>query len=161
MQFFAHLITGLVLGLVLFFIFKDRWVIIATAVGSILPDLIDKPVGILFFPDTLGYGRIYFHSLLVCILILGAGVFLYYRYRSAIVLCLGIGVLSHQVLDSMWLEYWNWLWPFYGPFRGSSSAEYLFYNILAELTNPTEWLFGLIVLLIGLLVIVVSVKKKE
>jgi membrane-bound metal-dependent hydrolase YbcI (DUF457 family) len=160
-QFSIHLMVGVILGLILFAIFRTRWVFFACALGSILPDVIDKPVGLFLLADSVGYGRIYFHSLTVCIIILAAGLLLLFRYRSGIILALGIGVLSHQVLDAMWLEYGNWLWPFYGPFTGSSSTHRIIATILAMLTNPTELLLLLLAFMIGLVLMVIPQPGRE
>ena len=46
-------------------------------IGSLLPDIIDKPVGLLFFSETLSNGRIFCHTLLFFILMTIAGLYLY------------------------------------------------------------------------------------
>jgi len=48
----------------------------------------------------------------------------------------------------MWAEYWNWLWPFFGPFRGDTIENFFQDGLIRELANPSEWLFGLALLLI-------------
>lgn len=143
MFIFTHLVAGILIGVVLFLLLRDLLVIVACAVGSILPDLIDKPLGLLISDGFIGYTRIYAHALVFFLAILVAGVILVVKYRSWILLAGGIGVLTHQALDSMWREYWNWLWPAYGPFRGEIFNEDYYSWLFAELTNPWEWLFGL------------------
>jgi hypothetical protein len=63
MLFFSHLLAGLTIGILLYWYFRDPILIVASAIGSILPDLIDKPAGILIFGSSIG-GRIYLHGLL-------------------------------------------------------------------------------------------------
>jgi hypothetical protein len=42
--------------------------------GSMLPDIIDKLVGMWLWPDDISNGRIFSHTLLLSIIILAAGV---------------------------------------------------------------------------------------
>ena len=50
MLLMCHLFIGLIIGLVIFQYLKDRRVIVLAAIGSILPDLIDKPLAKLYLP---------------------------------------------------------------------------------------------------------------
>jgi len=68
-------------------------------VGSILPDLIDKPLGIYIFRESLSNGRIFGHTLLSAVVLLGAGWFLYTRRRRIGLFCLGLVTAAHLVLD--------------------------------------------------------------
>ena len=45
--------------------------------GSLLPDIIDKSVGQVFFRETFASGRIFSHTLLFLIIITGVGFYLY------------------------------------------------------------------------------------
>lgn len=82
--------------------------------GSMLPDIIDKPLGGLVLRETLGNGRIYCHTLLFLLLFSGMGLFLWFTRRKSWLLVLAGGVFSHHVLDSMWLWPQTFLWPIYG-----------------------------------------------
>jgi inner membrane protein len=83
-------------------------------IGSLLPDIIDKPIGRLFFNETFGTGRLYGHTLLFLILLSLTG-YIIYRYRKAsFMLLLAFGTLVHLILDCMWLEPRVLLWPLYG-----------------------------------------------
>jgi hypothetical protein len=64
MLIFAHVFAGALLGLGFWHLTKDRRAITVCIVASILPDLIDKSLG-LAFPLVLGGGRTVFHSLLI------------------------------------------------------------------------------------------------
>jgi membrane-bound metal-dependent hydrolase YbcI (DUF457 family) len=78
-------------------------------VGSLLPDIIDKPVGQFFLRATFSNGRIFSHSLITII-----GLYLY-RYRSKTwLLVLSFGTFTHLVLDQMWRAPHTLLWPIYG-----------------------------------------------
>jgi len=83
-------------------------------IGSLLPDIIDKPVGIFLFGETFGSGRIYAHTLLFLIVISLVGYFLYRRYSKNWLLVLSFGTFVHLILDEMWLEAETLLWPLYG-----------------------------------------------
>ena len=151
MYLLAHLLAGILLGILLAYLFQDTRLIPACAFGSILPDLIDKPVGLLLLADTIGYGRIYCHTLLFTGLVLFIGILVYTRYPRIGILFLALtaGVLSHQVLDAMWLEPNNWYWPALGPFKGHHlQPDFLRDAFLRTIKNPTEWLAGGIILII-------------
>lgn len=83
-------------------------------IGSILPDLIDKPMGYIFFAHPLVNGRTYGHSLLFLILILSIA-FVQWYYRNYLkVLNLGIGTTTHLTFDAMWKYQETLFWPIYG-----------------------------------------------
>ncbi len=144
----VHLLAGVLIGLTLTLIFRDRYVIIMAAVGSVLPDLIDKPLGHIFLAKSLDYGRIYAHTLLFISVFLIAGFILSLHYRRVgpIILATIAGILSHQLLDFMWAEAANWCWPVFGPFEGDVPAGFLVNAFFSELTSPIEWTCGILAL---------------
>jgi len=148
MYFFFHLVAGIVLGLLIGDILCDRRWVIPCAIGAVLPDLIDKPLGYLVFP-TIGDGRFFLHNIFVFIILLAAGLIIWKYYRNPVVLALDIGILSHQILDSMWAEPENWLYPALGPLPAHAQApqEFLVYLLETDLNNPAEW--ALIAVCIG------------
>ena len=83
-------------------------------IGSILPDLIDKPVGRFFFRDTFSYGRIYCHTLLFLILLTIAAMCLYYFRGKIFLIPLSFGTGTHLLLDQMWFQPRSLLWPLLG-----------------------------------------------
>jgi len=83
-------------------------------VGSLLPDIIDKPLGGLVFKATLGNGRIYAHTLIFLLLLFGAGIFFWVKEKRPEVLALSGGSFAHHLLDGMWRFPGTYLWPFYG-----------------------------------------------
>jgi inner membrane protein len=87
-----------------------RWLL----VGSLLPDIIDKPVGQYFFRETFNNGRIFSHTLLFLILISAVGFYLLKKHRQAWMLALAAGTFTHLVLDEMWRTPATLFWPFLG-----------------------------------------------
>lgn len=88
--------------------------------GSLLPDLVDKPIGLLLY-DSLGY-RLYCHTLLFLVVTAVAGLCLYLSLRKNWLLVLAFGVFAHLVLDEVWLDPTTFLWPLKG-ISLSESAE--------------------------------------
>ena len=83
-------------------------------VGSLLPDIIDKPAGLLFFRETFGSSRVFSHTLLFLIVITTVGFYLYRCRRSIWLLTLASGTLMHLILDEMWLAPHTLFWPLLG-----------------------------------------------
>lgn len=83
-------------------------------VGSLLPDIIDKPVGIFLFPQTFDNGRIFCHTLLFLILLTIAGTYIHRRYHKTWLLVLSFGTFTHLICDQMWLTPHTLFWPLYG-----------------------------------------------
>lgn len=83
-------------------------------IGSLLPDLIDKPVGMVFFANFLGSGRIFCHTLLFLCLISLTGLYMLRRRGNTALLVLSFGTFTHLILDQMWLQPKTLLWPLYG-----------------------------------------------
>lgn len=82
--------------------------------GSLLPDIIDKPLGRFFLSDVFENGRIFGHTLLFAIFIIIAGWYVYRRWRKTALLALSFGVVTHIVLDRMWNYTQTLFWPMYG-----------------------------------------------
>ena len=149
MFIFAHVFAGALLGLVVWHLFNDRRAIPPCIAGAILPDLIDKPLGMLL-PVFFEGGRTLFHSLiavgivLLCLLI-------FFRSRFLIpgggMVC---GILLHQIMDEMWNLPVNWFYPLFGPFQGPVIPDYIGTYFWFEITNPSEWMFmiGSVVILL-------------
>jgi inner membrane protein len=83
-------------------------------IGSLLPDIIDKPLGVFFFRDTFSSGRIFGHTLLFLIMLTAAGFLLYRRRHRTWLLVLAFGTFIHLILDQIWLTPKTMLWPFLG-----------------------------------------------
>jgi len=150
MFIFAHVFAGALLGLVFWHLTKDRRAIPVCIAGSIIPDLIDKSLGLLF-PSVLSSGRTVFHSIaLVFVILLITLLFVRTDLRL-----LGVGFacafLLHQVTDEMWTLPANWFFPLLGSFQGSMIPDYILTYFWLEITNSSEWVF-----LVGTLVILIK-----
>lgn len=87
-----------------------RWLV----VGSMLPDIIDKPLMLLSPDNVIGSGRTMAHSLAFMIALLLAGLMARNKAR-AVLFTLLAGSLGHLALDSMWQLPHTLLWPLLGP----------------------------------------------
>ena len=81
-------------------------------IGSLLPDIIDKPTSFLF-GGIFSYGRTVAHTLLFLLIITLAGVYLCRRGKLWLIV-LSSGTFMHLILDQMWLYHEILLWPFFG-----------------------------------------------
>ncbi|MBN1856364.1 MAG: metal-dependent hydrolase [Dehalococcoidia bacterium] len=110
-------------------------------VGSLLPDIIDKPVGILFFPDVFGTGRLFCHALIFPLVLAIAGVVPYLKTGSNALFVLAYGSTMHLVLDSMWLKTSTLFWPITRlSFPALPPTDWLGNVFLTLLTNPSAYL---------------------
>jgi membrane-bound metal-dependent hydrolase YbcI (DUF457 family) len=110
-------------------------------VGSLLPDIIDKPIGIFIFRDTFSNGRIFAHTLLFLILITLGGLFLYWRRNQLWLLVLAFGTFVHLILDQMWRTPRTLLWPLYGfSFERTNITHWTWDMLHNLLSNPVVWL---------------------
>jgi len=110
-------------------------------VGSMLPDIIDKPLGIWLLRETLGSGRIFAHTLLFAAVLAGVGLYLYMTRRRLGVLCLSLGTLAHLILDQMWLNPRTLFWPLYGlSFERGIVEGWLSRILTSLLTDPRAYL---------------------
>lgn len=99
------------------YVFRDpnmdlRWV----ALGSLLPDLLDKPVGSVLFHDTFGTHRLVAHALVFPVV--GLFVVLGVTRRGSVsrkaAIGVVIGALFHLVLDGAWADPEAFWWPLLG-----------------------------------------------
>ena len=139
---FCHLLIGTALGLLVYRRIGSRIVVPVAALGAILPDIVDKPLGHLLLQGTLDSGRIYAHTLLFLGLVIVAGV-VAWRYKlTPLVLVVAMGVASHLVLDTMWDNPVTLLWPALGPFVPYHYPGYFENMFVEEIVSPLEWLSG-------------------
>jgi inner membrane protein len=78
--------------------------------GSMFPDIIDKPLSFFGFGD----GRFLTHTLLITAIILLAALIIFLFRRKTWLLAIAVGMLAHLVLDSMWTTPNTLIWPLYG-----------------------------------------------
>lgn len=93
--------------------------------GSILPDLIDKPIGRIFFQSYFQTSRLFGHTFLFDV-VLVLGIQLVLRGKTARRwFVLPIGSLIHLALDSMWNLPVTLFWPLFGTrFPPEPAANY-------------------------------------
>ncbi len=110
-------------------------------IGSLLPDIIDKPIGQYIFRETFENGRIFTHTLLFLVLISAAG-FLVYRLRKQTwLLVLAGGTLAHLILDQIWLTPETLFWPLMGLSFPKIEYEAWISNIFqAIMSDPATYL---------------------
>jgi len=93
---------------------KGRIDYAAILIGSLLPDLIDKPIGRVIFSGTIDNGRIFAHTLLFFFLLCGAAFYLWKSKKDARLLSLSAASFCHLVEDNMWESPVTLFWPLLG-----------------------------------------------
>jgi membrane-bound metal-dependent hydrolase YbcI (DUF457 family) len=110
-------------------------------IGSMLPDLIDKPVGLILFAETFSNGRLFAHSLSFATVLAIAGALQWHFGKRNHLLVLAYATAMHLVLDAMWHTPATFFWPFAGPIpRGTVSSDWLARIFETLLTNPAAYL---------------------
>lgn len=122
-------------------------------IGSMLPDLIDKPLGGVIL--SLGNGRIYAHTLVFLLVLLGAGILIWYWKGHMGGLVLAGGGAFHHLLDKMWQNPDTYFWPLYGWGFPRGDAGTWVARWLAKLADPAV----LIPEIIGFLILVVFARE--
>lgn len=84
------------------------------ALGSLLPDLIDKPVGRLLLADSIANGRIFAHTLIFILVLLMVSWYLYKSREEMRMLIISGASFCHLIEDEMWRHLATLLWPLYG-----------------------------------------------
>ncbi|MBI2829814.1 MAG: metal-dependent hydrolase [Chloroflexi bacterium] len=118
-------------------------------IGSMLPDIIDKPVWFLAGRDASLSGRDFAHTLLFNLTLFAGGMFLL-RYRKSGLFVLSVASLTHLVFDQMWRNLPTLFWPFAGPLRERETTDWLSNLLSALFSKPDVYvpeLIGLAVVL--------------
>lgn len=174
MLLFGHL--GVTLGIFFvlgIFIPKLRTIINPgyLAIGAILPDLLDKPIGEVIFASTFSNGRIIGHTLLFSLLLFLAGLYIYERRNDIRVLSLSAGSFLHIFEDQMRSDPQTFLWPLFGWSFPRDSRDYVGVEHLIKMliesfhieflsTHVTEILAILTGVVIGVILVLYWSKKK-
>ena len=115
-----------------------RWVIFFTLVA----DIIDKPLGLWIFKETINNGRVWFHSLAVNLLV--TLVLVLARKPGVYALALWL----HQFCDRMWMRPWVALWPLAGRFgfRDLAFEDWVYgifnpYHVVSDIVGLVVLLF--------------------
>ena len=125
--------------------------------GSMFPDIVDKPLGMLIFAGSIANGRVYTHTLIVNITLVLIGIYLIKRKKPNFFL-FSISSCFHLVLDEMWLTPKTLFWPFFGWGFPRENLSCWWENIFQALfTNPwvyvPEIIGALIITVFGLILI--------
>jgi membrane-bound metal-dependent hydrolase YbcI (DUF457 family) len=130
---FWHL--GITSAVIFFTLGRRRIDYRVVLLGAILPDLIDKPIGRIFFEEQFQNARLFGHTLLVWLVVLLA-ILLGLRGEAARRwLVLPIAAMLHLVLDGMWDQPTTLFWPLFGTeFPKMPAANYW----LEVLTRPFQ-----------------------
>lgn len=105
------------------------------AVASLLPDLVDKPIGRIFFRERFESGQIYGHTLLLNVALFCVLFFMRGRAKRRFVL-VPISSLLHLAEDGMWSQPRVFWWPLFGaefPQQAVGGGPFAFLN---PLNNP-------------------------
>ena len=108
-------------------------------VGSLLPDILDKPIGGIIFYNTFQSGRIFGHTLLLNIILIVLGIYILRKWGKTWLIILASGSIVHVLLDRMWANPEAFFWPAYGwSFPKISPVNFFGWlsNVLNILTNP-------------------------
>jgi membrane-bound metal-dependent hydrolase YbcI (DUF457 family) len=101
------------------------------AIGALLPDLIDKPLGRVIFASTFENGRIIGHTMLLSFILFLIGLYFYNKRKDIKVLSLASGSFFHLMGDQMWARPKTLFWPSRGlsfpkDYTDYTGIEYLF-----------------------------------
>jgi len=83
-------------------------------VGSMLPDIIDKPMGHYFLAGTFNNGRIFAHTLIFLFILLSIGLYRLWRGGRTGFIILALCSGGHLILDEMWRTPQTLFWPLHG-----------------------------------------------
>lgn len=81
--------------------------------GAILPDLIDKPLGVFLLREQISDGRFFAHSLLF-VSVIGMTSLVWRGEARRFLIPLALGLAAHLVLDRMWMQTDILFWPLRG-----------------------------------------------
>lgn len=84
------------------------------AFGALLPDLVDKPLKWFLVPDSLPDSHVYGHTLLFSGAIILAGLLLAGVARAPWLLLIGLGSLTHPLVDPVLIYPKTLFWPLFG-----------------------------------------------
>ena len=105
--------------------------------GALLPDIIDKPVGLVFFKNTFSNGRIFSHTLLFPAALAAFGALFYQRCGKTGGISLSLGAFAHLILDKMWRDPKTLFWPLTGlRFKREDTSHWLLNTLRALFTDP-------------------------
>ncbi|MDD1657525.1 MAG: metal-dependent hydrolase [Methanomicrobiales archaeon] len=146
----CHVFAGMVLGISLAPALRMRTAVGIAVLGSILPDLVDKPLALFLFPGQSSVGQTFVHMLCAILIVLAATLLVYHWYPDRLLFLFPAAVLLHQVMDLSWVDPVTWLYPVLGPLQDChcGGAGYVSLQSHAELLSLSEWIFLAVSLLL-------------
>ena len=147
MFIFAHVFCGALIGLGFWHLTNDRRALPICIFGAILPDLFDK-FSALLIPGLLGGGRTICHSLAFFAIVLLFGILIWQYGHTLLGIAFACAILSHQILDAMWNLTSTWFYPLFGAFPTYMIPDYVGHYFWLEISNPSEWVFGCVSLIL-------------
>ena len=118
--------------------------------GSLLPDILDKPLWFLSSGDIFASGYDYGHTFLLSLALLICGLILL-RYRKSWLLIISSGSFIHLICDQMWNTPVTLWWPLLGPFLRLETTGWVLNIWQALFSRPSVYIpeiIGLIALLL-------------
>jgi inner membrane protein len=145
MLFFGHLGITLLIVFVVFSMLKKDIDYRFVLVGSLLPVIIDKPLGQYILGWYFQNGRIIAHTLLFLVVLTIIGLFVARKDKTGFVVALAAGTVCHLVLDQMWLAPGTLFWPLFGwEFPKLDLGNYLWYLLSEMFSRPDVYVPELI-----------------
>ena len=131
-------------------------------IGAILPDLIDKPLSILFLDRFFHNTRIFAHTLIFNILLFGIGIYLLIKNNKNSVFLLSVATTFHLILDSMWDYKETLLWPFFGwKFPARKSGTWIGNSMDRLISDPWYYIPEIIGFFVILFLFIRLIKNKK
>ena len=118
--------------------------------GSLLPDILDKPSWLFASSDIFPSGRGYGHTFLFNLLLFICGLILI-KYKKSWLLIISLSSIIHLILDPMWDNPVALWWPLLGPFHRVETAGWWHKIIHAVSSDPGTYvpeIIGLIIILL-------------
>jgi inner membrane protein len=82
-------------------------------IGSMLPDIIDKPLVLMISDKTVGSARFAAHSLMFTLILLTAGLFSLIWHRKQGIILIAFSSMAHITEDLIWRNPKVFFWPYY------------------------------------------------
>ena len=116
-------------------------------IGSVIPDLLDKPIGFFLAPELVNNNlRTFGHGGLFALAVLALALAATYFLRNPQLIVMAGASMGHLVMDQMWLQKRTLLWPALGlEFRRGTTtlSEYITFHIHGllrpELLDYAAW----------------------
>jgi inner membrane protein len=144
-MFFWHL--GVTAAIIFLTLGRRRIDYRVVLLGAILPDLIDKPIGRIFFEKQFQNSRLFAHTLAFSVVLLLL-IQLFLRGETARRwFILPIACVLHLVLDAMWSEPVTLFWPLFGTHFPRVPVENYWWEVLLR---PFDHPWVLVQELVGL-----------